>query len=186
MEETENKSEFACGCFQIKTEMETKEEELPGSTGSLICPECSEHFHYEMYFVEHIMECHTESKLVEQVDVDIYTGVLKYPADNTVDVSQDLKPCIPDQVHDILQPGQGLCDFKEETTTLPNNSERDVVDPLEVRTGKMRYSCSLCSYTSYKMSNMTRHTQSHENLEQCRYPMYSSSSRFKANLLTHK
>ena len=37
----------------LKTEIKTEEEELRGKTGGFICPECSEHFFYEEYFLEH-------------------------------------------------------------------------------------------------------------------------------------
>jgi hypothetical protein len=177
MDETEDENSI-CPFFQIKTEVKTEADELCGKTGGSISSECSEHFFYEVYFVEHTRKHRLESKLAELADNNVDTNSVKDSASNKVEIFENTKPYNPDDMQGSPQFAQGQCESNEETTALLKNPKND-------DNNNKPFKCSECFYASRKKHDLVRHLQIHNNERPFRCCECSFATRYKSSLIVH-
>ena len=137
LEDDENKNSES-DCPEIKPEIKTEEEELRGKTGGFHCGECSAHFFYEEYFLEHIRELHLPSKRVKPAAA----------ADSNNDGNNKLS-------------NERLSKCTDCSYAARNKS--DLTKHELIHTNERPHKCSECSFATREKSSLRRHQLIHSN-----------------------
>ena len=150
---------FVTDCTHIKSEVKTEEEELRAKTGGYICPECSEHFFYEEYFVEHIREHHCDTVIVEQGAKDEGSSVqhAKSLQVNTT-LAKSLEPVQESLPSSIVS---SEIDLQTHSPTPDKTEMGDLIEYSEKAMDVNQFKCSDCSYTTDNRPDFNRHRQTH-------------------------